>query len=165
MQCAVPACDTAIRSRGWCSRHYQAWRKHGDPLVGHKRPRRRAECPFGHVTVESGTRSVQGDCRRCIAWRKSAAHRVMGWTEREFNERLDAQDRRCSICEHKFDLDPRTRHSGRFDHCHLTGKGRGIICNVCNIGIGLMGDDPDRLEVAVAYLRAPLMEVAHASKP
>jgi hypothetical protein len=85
----------------------------------------------------------------------------MGWTEQEFNERLDAQDRRCSICKSKFDPDSRARHSARFDHCHVTGQGRGIICNVCNIGIGLLGDDPDRLEVAVAYLRAPLMEMVH----
>lgn len=29
--CAVPKCGGKIYSRGWCNRHYQRWRKYGDP--------------------------------------------------------------------------------------------------------------------------------------
>lgn len=32
--CSIPNCDRAVRSRGWCGRHYGRWRKHGDPLGG-----------------------------------------------------------------------------------------------------------------------------------
>ncbi len=39
------------------------------------------------------------------------------------------------------------------DHCHLTGKFRGWLCNTCNRGIGLLGDDVASLEKALAYLK------------
>lgn len=31
--CAVDGCERPTHSRGWCTKHYSRWRKHGDPLV------------------------------------------------------------------------------------------------------------------------------------
>lgn len=31
--CSVRGCSTEVRSRGWCSKHYQRWRSHGDPTI------------------------------------------------------------------------------------------------------------------------------------
>ena len=41
----------------------------------------------------------------------------------------------------------------RLDHCHVTGKFRGWLCNDCNLGIGLLGDTVESLELRLAYLR------------
>lgn len=30
--CTIAECGKAVLARGYCSRHYNAWRKHGDPL-------------------------------------------------------------------------------------------------------------------------------------
>lgn len=30
--CSVPWCEKAVIARGWCSKHYERWRQHGDPL-------------------------------------------------------------------------------------------------------------------------------------
>jgi Recombination endonuclease VII len=39
------------------------------------------------------------------------------------------------------------------DHCHLTGKFRGWLCNRCNRGLGYFDDCIEGLEKAIAYLR------------
>jgi hypothetical protein len=40
------------------------------------------------------------------------------------------------------------------DHDHVTGKFRGWLCDRCNRGIGLLGDNIESLERALEYLRS-----------
>ena len=39
------------------------------------------------------------------------------------------------------------------DHDHITGKKRGIICQRCNLAIGLLEDKVEYLISAVVYLK------------
>lgn len=39
------------------------------------------------------------------------------------------------------------------DHCHETGQVRGLLCNACNRGLGLLGDKVGTLETVMAYLK------------
>lgn len=32
--CSVDGCDTPAKTRGWCVKHYERWRRHGDPTDG-----------------------------------------------------------------------------------------------------------------------------------
>lgn len=73
-------------------------------------------------------------------------------TEEEFKRMLEDQNGRCLICN--------LRPSGKgpnavlhIDHCHETGKVRGLLCQACNRGLGFFRDDPARLTAAVDYLR------------
>lgn len=38
------------------------------------------------------------------------------------------------------------------DHCHDTKKIRGVICNRCNIGLGMFQDNVDKIRNAIIYL-------------
>ena len=39
------------------------------------------------------------------------------------------------------------------DHCHTTGKFRGLLCSKCNNGLGMFGDSLDGLYKAIEYLK------------
>lgn len=39
------------------------------------------------------------------------------------------------------------------DHCHATGKVRGILCHICNVSLGKVRDKPEVLDRMAAYLR------------
>ncbi|GAA2209316.1 hypothetical protein GCM10009850_047740 [Nonomuraea monospora] len=39
------------------------------------------------------------------------------------------------------------------DHCHKTGKVRGLLCRKCNSAIGFFDDDPERCVRASSYLK------------
>lgn len=41
----------------------------------------------------------------------------------------------------------------QLDHCHETGEFRGWLCKQCNTGLGNLGDNLSRLQLAVEYLK------------
>jgi hypothetical protein len=73
--------------------------------------------------------------------------RKYGITEAEWDALFTMQEGRCVICA--VDL---ATVKACVDHDHVTGEVRGLLCNVCNQGLGYFGDDPDRLLAAAAYL-------------
>jgi hypothetical protein len=44
------------------------------------------------------------------------------------------------------------RHKAVVDHCHETGKVRGLLCNFCNRTLGNAQDDPAVLRSLAAYV-------------
>lgn len=57
---------------------------------------------------------------------------------------------KCAVCE---TTTPGTK-GWCLDHCHRTGKVRGMLCGPCNLALGLMRDNPERLRKAAAYLES-----------
>lgn len=71
-------------------------------------------------------------------------------TLEEFDSILKSQNGVCAICKK-----PEGKMAGSkfcVDHDHITNKVRGIICRLCNIGIGNFKESLDILRSAVAYL-------------
>lgn len=71
-------------------------------------------------------------------------------TLEDYNTILALQDGKCAICG----TTKSTGISERFhvDHCHTTGKVRGLLCHDCNTGIGKLKDDIKLLTKALEYL-------------
>ena len=82
--------------------------------------------------------------KKKVADRKSHLKRKYGLTLEDFEAMLASQGGGCAICG-KPDVD-------HVDHDHQTGRVRGILCFRCNVAIGQMDDDSDRLAAAMAYL-------------
>lgn len=84
----------------------------------------------------------------------------------EYDARRAAQDYRCAICRtHENEISPagtgRPRLDGKptaesfrlvVDHCHDSGKVRGLLCSGCNRALGYFRDSPTALRAAADYL-------------
>lgn len=66
---------------------------------------------------------------------------------------LEKQNNLCFICEEVgFKMNEHVHSPLNLDHCHTTGKVRGLLCHNCNRALGLFKDDKKRLQRAIAYL-------------
>ena len=83
-----------------------------------------------------------------------------GLEKNQMDHIIESQGGMCPICS--------KRPATHVDHNHDTGEVRGLLCNHCNRGIGLLGDDPEVLLRAIHYLGAgPLVlpEPVRVEKP
>lgn len=67
-----------------------------------------------------------------------------GITLEQYEAMFEAQRGRCAICQRDKKL--------HVDHCHATGKVRGLLCSQCNKGLGHFEDSLARLRAAEVYL-------------
>ncbi len=73
-----------------------------------------------------------------------------GMSESDWDALLAKQGGGCAICG---TCEPNGKHSRlSVDHCHVTGKVRGILCSNCNRAIGLIQDNARLLRKAADYL-------------
>ena len=72
-----------------------------------------------------------------------------GITLAEKKEMLNEQGNKCKICLQDFPSDV----APNVDHCHTSGKVRGLLCWNCNIGLGSFKDNPVVLIKAAEYLK------------
>jgi hypothetical protein len=61
----------------------------------------------------------------------------------------DIQEGVCAICKKKC----LTGNKLAVDHCHKTGRVRGLLCTVCNTSLGGFKDNVSLLESAILYLK------------
>lgn len=76
--------------------------------------------------------------------------RNYGITLEDFKKMEADQGGVCKICGK-----PPTKNRKRLsvDHCHKTGKIRGLLCVNCNAMIGMAKDGPELLERGIQYLK------------
>lgn len=65
------------------------------------------------------------------------------WYENQFKLQAGV----CAICKNQ------CIKSLSIDHCHNTGKVRGLLCMRCNVSLGNFYDDINLLESAITYLK------------
>lgn len=119
------------------------------------------KCKYCGQEHEQNSREVQNNAksRQCETFKPSNYTgydakdnyliRNYGITSAEYDEMFEAQDGVCAICGQEEQV--KTRGLS-VDHCHTTGKVRGLLCSYCNMGLGLFKDDTESLINAVKYL-------------
>lgn len=121
-----------------------------------------------HCRKSDGYDSTCKDCVKIASreWRKNnpekqrVSHkaswlkRAYGITLEEYNAIHSKQSGVCAICKQ---AETRVGHWGlkldlAVDHCHSTGRIRGLLCANCNQAIGLLRHLPENCKTAEQYL-------------
>jgi hypothetical protein len=76
-------------------------------------------------------------------------------TEEQYSEMLRSQENKCAVCEIFF-------FDGFkicIDHCHETGRVRGLLCQSCNAAEGML-KTPETVDRLAEYMRKHALAVA-----
>lgn len=92
-------------------------------------------------------RKYVGLCARCHR-RINALAKGHGITVGQYRSLFMRQDGACGGCQRQFTAERRPN----VDHCHDSGKVRGLLCHPCNVGLGQLGDDAEGLRRLIKYL-------------
>jgi hypothetical protein len=169
----VEGCGKPSHARGRCTQHYQQWYK----ANLHEVKRQKADPQHRLSNIDSSSRTAtcmicgpdtpiklkhksngSGTWRCRIAERRwninsrrrhephKARRRKYGLRRADYMALLQRQHERCAICGRRIAL--------VVDHCHETGRIRGLLCRDCNLGIGYLRDDPKLLRQALKYLKS-----------
>jgi len=68
----------------------------------------------------------------------------------DYKQMLHEQNYKCAICNTETSSGKGSFH---VDHCHTTGKIRGLLCHYCNVGLGNFKDNSEILKKAIKYLK------------
>lgn len=133
--------DRKARTRGLCGACYCMWRYHN--------------VPGAKVTHQKWAAS---NPERFRAWQvNNWLKNAYGITVEQFCDLVDRQQRKCANSECGV-IFPDDIVAGRrlvhVDHDHATGKVRGLLCPACNIALGQVRDDPERLLGLAEYIES-----------
>ena len=123
---------------------------------------------YAHPHTHDGLQTV---CKSCHAKTSSAGYRKMSQTEKDrrnarskaarygmsLDEMLayvDAHNGLCDVCGKPDETHRKATWTNKltFDHDHVSGKLRGMLCSRCNIAIGSVEDNPETLYALAEYI-------------
>lgn len=121
-------------------------------------------CPGDNFSKNRRTRDGRSPyCRECIRtqqqkyynkrkherpWHRYHIYRTYGVTPEQVEALFEIQGNVCAICG----SDSPNDKNWCVDHNHSTGAVRGILCGLCNKGLGSFQDNPETLRAAALYL-------------
>lgn len=107
--------------------------------------------PSTEFYLKDGLASNRRDviCKRCRI--NKHRERILGVSPEQYTEMHKAQKGRCGLCKKQL----RSRRYKQFsvDHCRATGRIRGLLCQLCNRGLGFFSDDVELLQRAIEWVK------------
>lgn len=112
-------------------------------------------CKNGHIAERWNYNGMCVECKReadrssnIKAGKKYRVKRGYNLTLEQVEVMSSSQNYKCAICDDPF----QSTHYTQIDHCHDTGKVRGLLCINCNWLLGKSRDNPKLLRAAADYL-------------
>lgn len=110
------------------------------------RKRRQEDPEFRAKSIADSTAYLKAHPEKVAAYKRKQAY---GITKEQWDAMFAAQGSCCAICK---SIDPHGSKGWQTDHCHDTGKVRGILCADCNRVVHSRAT-VDTLDAALAYLK------------
>lgn len=101
---------------------------------------------YEDLDARNGLHSWCKECACSETWKKT--YRKTSKVTPNYHAMLASQNGICKICGNP----PQDGKKLHLDHCHRTGKIRGLLCANCNHGLGNFADSPDFLRRVAIYL-------------
>jgi len=128
-------------SRKWCREHAEQYNA-TSRLAARKRYKSN---PARYRTLQRTWRNKNPEMNKKIQLRSDL--KGFGMTVAQYDALIALQEGLCAICR-KIPSGSRLA----VDHDHASGANRGLLCNSCNGGLGLLRDSPALLRAALDYL-------------
>lgn len=145
-----PVGDFASKNRNMCKSCYKQW--HKEYYVRNKERKLNSATEYYKANKDRIRAYRQNNRGRFLAYERQYNLRTLyGITPAQFGDLLTIQGGRCPICG--TDTPGGKNGTWHVDHCHTSGKIRGILCARCNLMLGHARDNPEVLTAAAAYLR------------
>ena len=108
------------------------------------------------ITKKDGTKSLCSYCKTCQ--NELRVQRKYGLSYKDYMKMLEKQGGCCANKECKATV-PGAPGRSRFyiDHCHKTNVIRGLLCHQCNLALGHVNDDIEKLRGLILYLESNKM--------
>jgi len=110
-----------------------------------------------HPDAITGPSWLKANPQKAAVHRRRATLKQHGVTLEQYETMWANQNGRCANtkCEFKCDLIMQDYRNGlQIDHCHVSGKIRGLLCPRCNTALGHIKDNVERLRGLVEYIEA-----------
>lgn len=152
-KCIVENCENIEEKKHLCKMHYQ--RKMSTGQIGSPGSHRFDNAPEGFKTcttceevllLSNFSKSkgckfgVNSKCRICQKYTK--LEKIYGLSRDKYDKLMS--NAVCAICK--------TSDTLVIDHCHISGKVRGVLCRMCNVGIGHFLENKEILKSAIIYI-------------
>jgi hypothetical protein len=130
----------------------KAWREANSDKVKAANKAWREENP--NATAEWRAHNPERNTENNTKWKRDNPDKVRGYhlkakfgmTHEDYDRMLESQGFVCAICKEPYEK------KYHIDHDHETGIVRGLLCDICNRGLGYFKDSSLRLSSAITYL-------------
>jgi Autographiviridae endonuclease VII len=174
-KCKINNCNKEVRSKNLCSTHYWRHYRYGTFDLPKCKSNKlldigMSRCPkckqIKKITEFNKDKytftGLAIYCRSCNRLKSKTQYHThkdnhkntqlksdFGITLEQYKEKLKNQNNCCAICKSL----PKNNRMLSVDHCHKTGKVRGLLCSGCNSGLGYFKDNINIIAIAIKYLQ------------
>lgn len=153
----------AMRHKKYCPKNSErapkrSWKREPSPLIEltcqdceepfSKRKNGQAVCDDGKVRCDACKKTIY-DVRYRDKRREWNLQNKYGIGQEDYEKLLRLQGGCCAICKEVPDSEGK---AFPVDHCHVTGRVRGVLCHPCNRALGVFQDDLNHVRSAISYL-------------